>query len=76
MTLSMRVPTEDDIPLLAKMNRQVIEDEGHRNPCLPRSWPNACEDEARLSLKLRARLQLVAVACVMPVVIPSSIGSS
>ena len=32
LTLSMRVATEEDVPLLAKMNKQLIEDEGHRNP--------------------------------------------
>lgn len=32
MILSMRAATEDDIPLLAKINKQLIEDEGHRNP--------------------------------------------
>jgi len=32
MTLSIRVATEDDIEVLAMMNKQLIEDEGHRNP--------------------------------------------
>lgn len=32
MTLSVRTATEGDIQVLAEMNRQLIEDEGHRNP--------------------------------------------
>ncbi|HEV2438543.1 MAG TPA: GNAT family N-acetyltransferase [bacterium] len=32
MTLSLRSATEADVEMLAKMNKQLIEDEGHRNP--------------------------------------------
>ncbi len=32
MTLSIRGATETDIPLLARMNKHLIEDEGSRNP--------------------------------------------
>src|SRR5690349_2567808 len=32
MTLTLRVPTEFDLPLLARMNKRLIEDEGSRNP--------------------------------------------
>lgn len=32
MTLSIRAATEEDIQILARMNKQLIEDEGHRNP--------------------------------------------
>jgi len=32
MMLSLRTVTDSDIEMLAKMNRQLIEDEGHRNP--------------------------------------------
>ena len=32
MTLSIRAATEEDIRILAMMNKQLIEDEGHRNP--------------------------------------------
>ncbi|MFO7697025.1 MAG: GNAT family N-acetyltransferase [Anaerolineae bacterium] len=30
--LSFRIATPDDAPLLARLNRELIEDEGHRNP--------------------------------------------
>ncbi|HXX38406.1 MAG TPA: GNAT family N-acetyltransferase [bacterium] len=32
MALSIRAATEEDIQILAKMNKHLIEDEGHRNP--------------------------------------------
>ncbi len=32
MTLSIRAATEESIEVLAEMNKQLIEDEGHRNP--------------------------------------------
>jgi len=32
MTLLIRAATEEDIQTLARMNKQLIEDEGHRNP--------------------------------------------
>lgn len=32
MTLSLRAAGFDDIPLLAEMNKRLIEDEGSRNP--------------------------------------------
>jgi len=30
--MDFRIATQNDIPPLAKMNGQLIEDEGHRNP--------------------------------------------
>ena len=32
MALRLRLASEDDVPLLARMNRRLIEDEGSRNP--------------------------------------------
>jgi len=32
LQLSFRIATPDDAPLLARLNRELIEDEGHRNP--------------------------------------------
>lgn len=31
MTLSIRAATDEDIQILARLNKQLIEDEGHRN---------------------------------------------
>jgi ribosomal protein S18 acetylase RimI-like enzyme len=33
-----RLATLDDIPLLTRMNRQLVEDEGHRNQSKPDAW--------------------------------------
>ena len=35
MSLSLRAATEADVAMLAEMNKQLIEDEGHRNPMTP-----------------------------------------
>jgi GNAT superfamily N-acetyltransferase len=32
MPISIRAATEGDLPILATMNKRLIEDEGHRNP--------------------------------------------
>jgi len=33
-----RFATLDDVPILASMNRQLVEDEGHRNRFKPEAW--------------------------------------
>ena len=36
--MEYRFATEEDLPLLARMNRQLTEDEGHRNRFHPEAW--------------------------------------
>ena len=36
MSLLIRPANEADLPLLAQMNKRLIEDEGSRNPDVPR----------------------------------------
>jgi ribosomal protein S18 acetylase RimI-like enzyme len=36
--MNYRIATGEDVPLLARMNRQLVEDEGHRNRFRSEAW--------------------------------------
>lgn len=54
-----RFATHDDVPILAHMNRQLVEDEGHRNRFKPASW---FEDRMRGFLTSGYRAVLIEIA--------------